>query len=928
MSSIFAAFQMVLALGFLVALTRWRIFPAMGLCVLAAHAQSTNVHRVNITISANGTYTSSDKNVTMIGTGEATLFGDVKVTVGLQVVDEGVCNAQFTFASSTGLNQTIYGVQVSAGIAAFTAHSPNQGCANGKDFGGIQKGVAFIDPGQLGAGGTEFVEIDSGIFTYALLGNGTGGDAGTWSLYGQGEIGLVTAPVMPGQNGSPAASGSYPAVIAGPGGSGYPLVSNGADGGSALVFDGSGSGSADSAGWSAPAGGGIPRAQAGSSDSIQIILPVQSASASYTASASCSNAPTDCWITIPTASGTVSAGSAATVTANVSSPAASPGVYPANIAITINPSGSQSPSPTALNVPLTAIVNTASPVLAISQTGLQFQAISGTGELPPQSVSVSNQGSGSLSFSASVSTLSGGNWLTVSPVSGIATSSPPGTISIQANPAGLAPGVYFGRVDFAAQAASNSPQSVEVALTVLAVSATPAAAVSPSGLNFIANGGANPTGQKVQISNLSNQPLMITSSAFVEEATNWLNVTPSSGIATSTQPLVETMAVNVAGLTPGVHNGVVLFEDSADNTTYSIAVQLIVAQSTGCTPTQLLPLFTNLGDSFQATSGLPAPLEAEIFDDCGAPLTAGSVVSSFSTGDPSVSMTPTGNGQWAGTWMPGNLEGSAASVTLSAFSSTAGGLQGSAVISGALSANPTAPFVNLSGVVSAASLAANVPIAPGSYISIFGSNLASAAASAQSLPLPTTLNETQVLLGGQPLPLNFVGPGQINAIVPSGPPVNTLQQLMVIQKGVYSLPQTLVVAEAQPAVFTQNQSGTGAGVIVVAKADGTQFLNTSSSPASTGDALVIYCAGLGAVNPPVPEGMPGPSSPLSHTANSVNVTVGGQAAQVLYAGLAPGFAGLYQVNVILPPGITAATDVPLVLSVAGQNSPPVTLAVQ
>jgi PAS domain S-box-containing protein len=103
------------------------------------------------------------------------------------------------------------------------------------------------------------------------------------------------------------------------------------------------------------------------------------------------------------------------------------------------------------------------------------------------------------------------------------------------------------------------------------------------------------------------------------------------------------------------------------------------------------------------------------------------------------------------------------------------------------------------------------------------------------------------------------------------------------------------------------------GVIVVVKADGAQFLNTSSKPATAGDALVIYCAGLGAVNPAVPDGTAAPSSPLANTVNPVTVTVGGQSAQVFYSGLAPGFVGLYQVNVIVPSGIAAAANVPLVL---------------
>jgi len=62
--------------------------------------------------------------------------------------------------------------------------------------------------------------------------------------------------------------------------------------------------------------------------------------------------------------------------------------------------------------------------------------------------------------------------------------------------------------------------------------------------------------------------------------------------------------------------------------------------------------------------------------------------------------------------------------------------------------------------------------------------------------------------------------------------------------------------------------------------------------------------------------------------NEVGVTIGGQAAPVTFSGLTPGYAGLYQVNAVVPSGITTGDAVPVVLSVAGQTSPPVTIAVR
>ena len=141
-----------------------------------------------------------------------------------------------------------------------------------------------------------------------------------------------------------------------------------------------------------------------------------------------------------------------------------------------------------------------------------------------------------------------------------------------------------------------------------------------------------------------------------------------------------------------------------------------------------------------------------------------------------------------------------------------------------------------------------------------------------------------------------------------------------------SVLQSLVVPQAQPGIFTVNQQGTGQGSIV--KSDQVT-LAQPGTPASIGETVVIYCTGLGAVTPAVKEGSPAPTTPpLSTTVNQVTVTIGGTAAQVAFSGLTPGYAGLYQVNVVVPGGIATGDAVPVVLSVAGQTSPAVTIAVR
>jgi uncharacterized protein (TIGR03437 family) len=185
------------------------------------------------------------------------------------------------------------------------------------------------------------------------------------------------------------------------------------------------------------------------------------------------------------------------------------------------------------------------------------------------------------------------------------------------------------------------------------------------------------------------------------------------------------------------------------------------------------------------------------------------------------------------------------------------------------------------------------------------------------------------MFGDQPLPILYTNPDQLNVQVPFGVPVNTQYQLTVQHGNTYSVPQPLVVAQAQPGIFTVNQQGTGQGEIV--KSDGVT-LAQSGTPATIGETVVIYCTGLGAVTPKVKEGAPAPTPPpFTTTDNTVSVTIGGKAATVAFSGLTPGAPGLYQINAVVPSGIVTGDAVPVVISVAGQTSPispPVTMAVR
>src|SRR5450432_2538794 len=172
-------------------------------------------------------------------------------------------------------------------------------------------------------------------------------------------------------------------------------------------------------------------------------------------------------------------------------------------------------------------------------------------------------------------------------------------------------------------------------------------------------------------------------------------------------------------------------------------------------------------------------------------------------------------------------------------------LKGAAQISGGLRTNQSVPIITPGAVLSSASLVAQSPIAPGSLISILGSSLADSSLSSSAQPLPTGLAGTSVLIAGRPAPLVSVSDGRIDAIVPYDVPPNTQHQVIVQKGAVATVPETVTVAPAQPAVFTQDKSGTGQASVYAVRDDGTQVLADGANPVTPGDSIVIECAGLG-----------------------------------------------------------------------------------
>lgn len=228
------------------------------------------------------------------------------------------------------------------------------------------------------------------------------------------------------------------------------------------------------------------------------------------------------------------------------------------------------------------------------------------------------------------------------------------------------------------------------------------------------------------------------------------------------------------------------------------------------------------------------------------------------------------------------------------------------------------PEIATRGVVNAGSLTPE--LAPGTLVSIFGRNLAVEERAADAWPLPTELGGVSVKLNGEAVPLLFVSPHQINAQLPYEWEGSLLLQL---SRSDASAEVPVRLSRAAPAVLSLVRDR-GVAPAIFHHASAT--LLSPDEPAEPGEVVVIYAVGLGPVAAPIRAGQPAPVGVLLSTREPVEVRVADRSVSPLYAGLAPGFAGLYQVNVRLPFDLPAGVHL-LSLSVGGAASPAVPLPV-
>ena len=532
---------------------------------------------------------------------------------------------------------------------------------------------------------------------------------------------------------------------------------------------------------------------------------------------------------------------------------------------------------------LTIVIGSSTPVaqLSANPTTVSFTYQSGSG-ITPAAIPVNIQSSGAaLNFQASVN---GTNWLTVDKTS----ASTPSTLNIGlTNLGSLAAGSYTGSVSIIAQGSSIT---IPVTLTITAAASVN---VSPSAIAVTQT--ASTTAKSVQqpISILSTgAPVTFTASAT--SPSNWLAVTPASG---QTPGTVSAM-LNYGGLAPGAYTGAITITPAGGaSQTIPVSLTVIAPPTISISPDSLTFQVQQGGGGNQQTVRVSATGTAAAY----VVFTNSAWLSGLRNAASDqlvVSVNP--NGLAPGTYK-GNLSLISADPAVAPVN-----------IPVTLTVSALTPVV--SAVANAASFARG-GVSPGEIVTVFGSTLGPSSLVASKITtagaLDSNLGGTRVLFDGIPAPLIYSVSGQVSAIVPYAVAGRSSTFVQVEWNGVKSDAQEIPVAPSAPAIFVTDNQGQGA----IVNAEGS--INFPASPAAAGSIISIYATGEGETNPALPDGqivgdsLPRPKLPVS-------VTIGGQNAEVLYAGGSPGQSvGLLQVNVRIPDGITGRQ--PIVVKI-GDNS--------
>jgi uncharacterized protein (TIGR03437 family) len=413
----------------------------------------------------------------------------------------------------------------------------------------------------------------------------------------------------------------------------------------------------------------------------------------------------------------------------------------------------------------------------------------------------------------------------------------------------------------------------------------------------------------------SAQSALITSSGATPvnwgatPSASWLAAEPGAG----TTPGQIDVTVNPAGLAPGTYTGVIRIVNNA-----AVAALVQVTYTISDKPALIIAPPTLVFSTID--SSVTPPAQTLRPTSSSRPIRYNVTVPALPSGGTWLQVTPatgTTPGTVSVTANPAGL-GNGIYDGIVLFSPTEAGLNQVAVpvtlivgcTQGGCQQQP-----NIVSVVNGASFQPGG--SPRAIMTILGTDLSDGVYQSTTPSLPLSLGPTSVTVNGFAAPLYYASPTQINFQMPSVPPgkvvVTVTNNATRNSRAVPSSPvEGVTLTQVNPGLFTTPDKRASA-------LNGDLSVHTAATPIPAGGYVILYATGEGPVTPPIPDGVPAPSSPLSIINAQVQVTIGGVAAQVAFKGAAPSLVGVAQFNVIVPAGLTPG-DQPVFITLDGISS--------
>ena len=468
---------------------------------------------------------------------------------------------------------------------------------------------------------------------------------------------------------------------------------------------------------------------------------------------------------------------------------------------------------------------------------------------------------------------------------------------------------------------------------------------SSASFGFLSQGGTLPAPQTLTFSNSGTISVSLS-----------MSVNPSAGHGSSTARVLvnnsstpsitisaggtTTVTVSLSGTVPAAGRYEGLIAVSGGAVPLNIPYMFVVGDGT---PYDVIPLNgTPPGfSSFDGPVGQQIPIDypvpvIQVIDQYGAPVENASVQWTVTQGNGSilsgVNNTSTSTDQYG------------VAYATPVLGSTPGPQEFTATVAGmALPFDGYArniPKINAGGIVDGATFTAGRAVSPGSWITVFGTNMSDitqgnngvnaafdncSLCSIVNQPLPMGINGTAFSFDSSSLSLparfNYVSPTQLNIQVPWELFGQTSAIVKVMVNYTYGAEYTLALAQFSPGIFVIDSATQAAAAL-----NQNNSIVTPGNPAPPGSVVQLFLNGLGPVDHTPADGGPAPSSPLAQTTTQPTITVGGKNATVKFSGLAPNYASLYQVNFVVPQGVTGLQ--PITCSIGGLTSKTAYLSVQ